>query len=476
MAGQPNVVLFVTDSQGWNALGECGEGFTDTPNIDSLADEGVRFERNYTTAVPCTPSRAGLFSGKYPHASGAWTNGLRYYRGIENVGQHLRRAGYRTAYVGKWHLDGDYFGHGEAAPGYDPDYWYDGRDYRADIGEDLWEWYRSGMETLVAENDIDEIHERDVTREDTWAGNVTDRALAFLESVDDEPFFLVVSYDEPHEPSLCPPPYCDMYRDERYPLPDNFETVEQLANNGKPERHREWAERYARGDAFMNSLENAEETGSIYRPLYFGCSSFVDDEIGRVVGAVDDEYPETVVTFTSDHGHYLGAHGLDLKHFAMYDEVTRVPLIVRGHGLASGETSTSLTSLVDLLPTYLSLAGVEPPSDLHGSGFLETARDPDRPHRDHALIEYHSYGGDDFHPVRCLVSDDGYKLVVNLLDTDEFYDLEETPREVENRIHDPASADRRDELHDCLTETMAETDDAFDGSCWVDRPWRGTTG
>ncbi|WP_276256575.1 sulfatase-like hydrolase/transferase [Halomontanus rarus] len=476
MADQPNIVLFVTDSQGWNALGECGEGVANTPNIDALAEEGVRFDNTYATAVPCTPSRAGLFSGQYCHASGAWTNNLRLYKGVKTMGHHLRREGYRTAYIGKWHLDGDYFGTGEAAPGYDPEFWYDGKDYREDIGEDLWEWYRSGMDTRVAENDIDEIYERDITREDTWAGNITNRVLDFLDAVDDEPFFLVVSYDEPHEPSLCPPPYCDMYRDEEYPLPDNYESVADLKANDKTERQRELAERYTRGDVLINSLEHAEEEGGLYRPLYFGCSTFVDDEIGRVVDAVDKRFPETVITFTSDHGHYLGAHGIDLKHFPMYDEVTRVPLIVRGPGFAEGAVSTSLTSLIDLLPTYLDVAGADPPADLHGQSFLPTSRDPDRPHRDHALVEYHSYGGGDFYPVRCLVSDDGYKLVVNLLDTDELYDLDESPREVTNRIADDGLSERRDALHDQLLETMAETNDAFHGDDWADRPWQSAGG
>ncbi|MFB6219155.1 MAG: sulfatase-like hydrolase/transferase, partial [Halobacteriaceae archaeon] len=208
MADRPNIVLAITDSQGWNALGECGGGFADTPRIDGLAEDGVRFDRTYATAVPCTPSRAGLFTGKYSHAAGAWANNRRLVKGVETMGEHLRRAGYRTVYVGKWHLDGDYFGVGEAAPGWEPAYWYDGTHYREDIGEELWEWYRSGMDTRVAENDIDEIHERSITREETWAGNITDTALSFLEDADDDrPFLLVVSYDEPHSPSMCPPPF-----------------------------------------------------------------------------------------------------------------------------------------------------------------------------------------------------------------------------------------------------------------------------
>jgi uncharacterized sulfatase len=472
MPDRPNIVLVITDSQGWNAVG-CGPGpdFAETPNVDALAADGVRFDRTYASAVPCTPSRAGLFTGRHAHDAGAWTNNTRLYKGVETMGQHLRRAGYRTANVGKWHLDGDYFGTGEAAPGYEPDYWYDGQNYREEMGEEFWEWYRAGMDTRVAENPIGEIHERGITREDTWAGNITDRALAFIEDArdDDRPFFLVVNYDEPHEPSLCPPPYCDRYRDRRYPLPDNYETVAELAEHGKPARQVDLAERYASGDIFMNSVEHAPEE-DIFRPLYFGCVEFVDAEMGRVFDAVDPA--ETHVTFTADHGHYLGAHGLDLKHAPMYDEVTNVPHVARGPSLPTGEVSTSLLSHVDVLPTFLDLAGAESPDAVSGQSYLPTAREPARDHREEALVEYHSYGGGDFFPVRCLVDEAGYKLVINLLDTDEFYDLNDDPGELHNRIDAADSEAVRDDLHDRLLATMEATTDRFDGDAWADRPWR----
>jgi uncharacterized sulfatase len=479
MPDRPDIVLVTTDSQGWNAMGACGEGegFVETPRLDALADDGVCFENAYVTAPVCGPSRTGLYTGQYPHAVGAWTNGLGIEAGVETAGEHLRRAGYRTAYVGKWHLDGDYFGDGEAAPGYEPEYWYDGADYRADVGEAFWVWYRSGMNSRVAESDIDGIHERGITREDTWAGRITDRALAFLDDAagDDRPFFLAVNYDEPHEPATCPPPYCDRYRDRRYPLPDNHETPGDVDAAGKPERQRAFAEAYAEGNAFMDSLSDAERDGGISRPLYFGCVEFVDSEIGRVLDATPDD---AVTAFTSDHGHYLGAHGLDLKHFALYDEVTNVPLIVRGPSLPAGANTDALVSHVDLLPTVLDIAGADDP-DLHGRSFLPAARDPSRSHRDVALVEHNGYGqaradGDGLYPVRALVSAEGYKLVCNLLETDEFYDLDADPGELDNRIDDPDPhlTAVRDRLHDRLLATMADTGDAFHGQAWADRAWR----
>jgi len=475
MPDRPNLLVVTTDSQGWNALGAVGDGFVDTPNVDSLAADGVRFDRTYATAPVCGPSRTGLYTGRYPHDVGAWTNGTGIEAGVETAGDYLRRAGYRTALVGKWHLDGRYFGTGEAARGYEDDYWYDGRNYRADVGEAFWEWYRSGMDGRVAENDIDEIHDRGVTREDTWAGNVTDRALAFVRDArdGDRPFFLAVNYDEPHEPATCPPPYCDRYRGRRYPLPDNYETVAELAA-GKPERQRAFAEAYADGDSFMDSLSDAREAGGIHRPLHFGCGEFVDAEMGRLFDAVGEN---TLVVFTADHGHYLGAHGLDLKHFAPYDEVVNVPMIASGPGLPVGAASDALIGHVDLLSTLLEAAGAAVPDGLHGRSFYASARDPDRAHRETVLVEHNGYGqgradGDGFYPVRCLVSSAGRKLVVNLLESDELYDLDADPGELDNLIDDPDRAAVRDRLHDRLLAEMDRTDDAFHGRAWADRAWR----
>lgn len=474
MAERPNLVLFVTDSQGWNVLGEVGGGFVETPTLDRMAAEGVTFDGAYCTSPVCTPSRAGLFTGRYPHTAGAWANNVPLGDTVRTMGEYLQRAGYRTAYVGKWHLDGtDYFGTGVPPEGYDPDYWYDGRQYLQDLDPAMRSWWRGGMRNDTAEHDVSEMHEMGVTREDTWAGNVTDRAREFVADAagEDEPFFLVVSYDEPHEPSVCPPPFCDAYRDEEYPLPDNHETVEDLSD--KPERHREQAAGFAAGDAFLDTLSHDEHDG-VYRPLYFGSSTYVDDEIGRVLDALDAEAGETMSVFTTDHGHHLGAHGLDGKGGTMYDEVANVPLIVRAPGLLpEGERTDAVTSHLDLLPTFLDYAGATIPPALDGESARPVLEDPDAAHREAAMVEYHRFGlgGAGFTPIRCLVTDE-YKLVVNLFDADEFYDREADPGEVDNRIDDPDLADARDALHDDLLVEMARTRDPLHAAEWKARPWR----
>lgn len=492
---RPNILLVITDSQGWNVLGESGSGIIRTPNIDRLAATGLSFTRAYNACPLCTPARAGLFTGLYPHNVGAWSNDLPLGSNVATMGTYLREAGYDTAYVGKWHLDGtDYFGSGICPEGWNPQYWYDGRNYLEELSKDERTLWRSGFKTAAA------IHEAGIDRTWTWAGRITERAIRFMKSrrIDGEkaPWLLVASYDEPHGPSVCPPPYCDMYQDFAYPLPPN--SADDLA--GKPRHHREWADTF---DIPADGLR---------QPLYFGASSFVDDEIGRLMN-VAFETENTTVVFTTDHGHYLGAHGLDGKGPALYEEVVRVPLIMAGPGVARGAVSDSIVSHLDVLPTLLELAGAEPPPILEGESVVPILADRTAAVRDFALVEFHrfsithdSWFG--FIPIRAIVTKDR-KLTINLHQTDELYNLDTDPGELTNLIDDSdpdrsgelgrgggpmstASSDLADgpettgvagerkefrapgeatELHRTLLAALNESRDPFRGPVWAYRPW-----
>ena len=456
----PNFVLIMTDTQGANIIGAYGHPELQTPDIDRLAATGVTFTRAYTTCPLCTPARAGLFTGIYPHTAGAWTNNLPLGDNIKTMGQRLADAGYDTAYVGKWHLDGhDYFGTGICPPGWDERYWYDGKCYLEGLSEDEIRLWRQGL------NSIEELKEHCIGPEFTWAHRVSDRAVSFLERHAENPFLLVVSYDEPHHPYTCPPEYVEPFLHYGYPVgPAAYDTLES-----KPAHQREWAA----------SAGVQLRDGRFHHPLYFGCNSFVDGEIGRVIDAAHAYAPEdTYIIFTSDHGDMMGAHRLVGKGPVMYEEITRMPLIIKQPSQAgAGTVCETVVSHIDLLPTMLELAGTAIPPILEGESLVPMLRGERDPNRSAVLefqryeIEHDSWGG--FQPVRSIV-DAHHKLVLNLLHTDELYDLEHDPAEVNNLIEEPEYGAVRRALHDQLLDWMYEKRDPFRGPVWERRPWRDT--
>ena len=470
---RPNFVLIMTDTQATNLIGAYGHPELQTPHIDRLAETGLLFERAYTTCPLCTPARAGLFTGIYPHTAGAWTNNLPLGDNVLSMGRRFSDGGYDTAYIGKWHLDGhDYFGTGICPPGWDPAYWYDGKRYLEELTPDEITLWRQQLNTL------EDLRAHDIRAEFTWAHRIGDRAVEFLQQRSDAPFLLVVSYDEPHHPFTCPPAYVERFVDYDYPLGPG--ACDTLAD--KPAHQREWAASARMGERIKD--------GTMRWPMYFGCNSFVDAEIGRVIDAVHRWAPEnTIIIFTSDHGDMLGAHQLTGKGPVMYEEIAHIPLIIEpprgGWEAGSPAASTSarpagsristLVSHIDLLPTMLELAGLEAPPILEGESLvplLQGAEDPDRGvavEFQRYEIEHDSWGG--FQPVRAWVQG-RYKLVINLLHSDELYDLEADPGEVHNLIDAPAHAAARDALHDRLLAWMYEKRDPFRGPVWERRPWR----
>jgi uncharacterized sulfatase len=464
--GKPNLVFIMTDTQATNVVGTYGHPELDTPNIDNLAENGIKFDRAYTTCPLCTPARAGMFTGIYPHTAGAWTNNLPLGDNIKTMGQRFQDNGYHTAYIGKWHLDGhDYFGAGICPAGWDAACWYDGKRYLSELSkEEIYLW-REGLSSVEA------LRTHDVQPEFTWAHRISDRAIDFLQKHSLEPFLMAVSYDEPHHPFTCPPEYAAKFQDYWYPVgPGAYDTLDN-----KPAHHREWAE----------SAKVHLENGHANHPLYFGCNSFVDHEIGRVVDAVHQYagadsggLDNTFIIFTSDHGDMLGAHRITGKGPAMYEEIAHIPLIIEGPAcLGSGTANPTLVSHIDLLPTMLELAGLEVPPIMHGQSLLPLLQGAEEPDRSVVIeferyeIEHDSWGG--FQPVRCIVSD-YYKLVINLLHTDELYHLQADPAEVNNLIEHQDFVGIRNAMHDQLLDWMYEKRDPFRGPVWERRPWRDT--
>ncbi|OIV36866.1 sulfatase [Mangrovactinospora gilvigrisea] len=444
-------VLLMTDSTRWDMLNCYRQTGIRTPHLDRLAETGTRFERAYTCQPVCAPARSALFTGTWPHSNGVWANNLAPGLDHPTVGQRLADAGVAAAYIGKWHLDGtDYFGNGRCPDGWDADYWYDMRRYLEELGED--------------ERVASRAPGTEVTAGFTYAHRCSDRAVDYIEAHADEDFLLVVSYDEPHDPGLTPAEYAEMYADFGFPVDESVhDTLE-----GKPEHQRVWA-----GDRI-----DEDRTGIRLRnPFLFSGQTFVDAEIGRVLDAVDAHAPGATVVYTSDHGDALGAHRLTAKGPVMYDEIARVPLLVRRPGVTEpGSVNPHPASHIDMTPSILEWAGVEVPEFLPGAPLTPALADADGRVADEVFVEFGRYevdhdGFGGFQPMRG-VFDGRYKLVVNLLSGDELYAMAEDPDELRNLIEDEAHAAARDALHDRLLAWMDETRDPFRGYYWARRPWR----
>jgi arylsulfatase A-like enzyme len=445
----------MTDTQRTDMVGCYGNSEMHTPSIDGLAAQGVRFDRAYTCQPVCAPARAGMFTGVFPHSNGVWSNCLPLGDNVKTIGQRLSDNGVHTAYVGKWHLDGgDYFGLGRCPDGWDPEYWYDMRLYLEELTPE--ERLRSRQPQTSDDPAL--------TEDFTYGHRCANRARDFLTRHHEDPFLLVVSFDEPHDPSLCPKSYVDRYRD--YELPKSPNVWDRLEN--KPEHQRVWGGKAV--DADRDALR-------LRAPYLFGCNTFVDYEIGRVLEAVEEYAPGALVIYTSDHGDALASHCLWAKGPAMYDEIARVPLIVRWPGVTpEGTASAQPMSHIDLCPTIMEALGMPVPRILEGHSAIPALADPQVQVNDAVFMEFGRYevdhdGFGGFQPVRA-VFDGRYKLVINLLTSDELYDLQDDPHEMTNLIEAGGTQPVRDRLHDRLLAWMNETRDPFRGYYWERRPWR----
>lgn len=454
----------MTDTQRKDMVGCYGNTRMKTPFIDSLAAEGLRFEQSYCVQPVCQPARAALFTGQYPRSVGGWTNSMGIGQDVQTVGQRLNDHGIHTAYIGKWHLDaGDYFGMGRCPEGWDSNYWYDMRNYLDELTP----------EERVLSRKASTIYDPGVTEDFTFGHRCSSRAIDFLKNHHEEDFFLVVSYDEPHGPGIMPSSYAKEYED--YKLPITPAHLDDLHN--KPRHHKVWAglsknETKRSEESIKHAIENPVARGK----EFFGCNSYVDYEIGRVLEAINTYAPDSLIIYTSDHGAFFAEHGLCAKGPAMYNEITNIPLIIKCNQLETkGGVDTYPVSHVDLPPTIFDFMGVPIPKLFMGHSLKDQILHQKRAN-EHIFMEFGRYevDHDGFGGMQLVrsVFDGRYKLVINLLTSDELYDLETDPHEVTNLIDSKEHAAIRNQLHDVLLEEMNRSRDPFRGYYWEDRPWR----
>ena len=445
-------VLIMVDTQRQDMLSCYDADAAPTPVLDALAREGMQFTNGYTCQPVCGPARSAIFTGLYPHSNGMIANSMQLGANTNTAGEWLSPHGIECGYIGKWHLDGgDYFGYGRCPTGYNPTYWYDRRNFLDELTEEERKKSRQPMQTRLD----------DPKEEDTYAHRCADRAIRFLEEFREKDFFLTLSLDEPHDPSVCPRRFVEALKKQKLKFHRTPNVKYKLKN--KPDHQAIWAKES--GKLPFWGLQKALQRGML------ACNLFCDYEIGRVLDKVRELGLDPLVIYTADHGDMFLSHGIMGKGCVMYNEVTRVPFLMKGGGFAQGKNTTPV-SHIDLLPTLMAHFGVQVPKMMQGSPLQGIGCDEKRD----IFIEFTRYEVDHdgfmgFQPIRCIF-DGRYKLVINLMTSDELYDLQEDPYEQENLILDKAYAKIRNNLHDRLIEQMNVTRDVFRGYYWHCRPWR----
>lgn len=403
----PNILVITCDQLRKDTLGCYGDPVVQTPNIDRLAETGVRFERTFTAYPVCAPNRASLATGRYPTIHGVRHNGIFLPDEEMTLMETLRRRGYATYGTGKMHFGPQWrFPPGDGplkdpkpdwAVNPQPESWElpwhgfeqvqiteDHRvgpygDYLAHHGYDVWADPHSFTypQHITARSVYPEEH-----HQTTWIG---DRSLDFLaDHPAGQPFFLWSSFVAPHHPFTVPAPYDTMYAPAAMPLPTWSET--EVA--GWPDAYRDKHFKTEGGHEAigMHTLSDAE--WQRVRAYYYGMISLIDKQVGRLLAMLDRRgmLEETIIAFTSDHGEMLGDHHLVFKG-TTYDDVTNVPLILTGPGITSRGSRETLACSIDLMPSLLDLAGIPEPAGVQGLSLTRALADPGARLRDAVLIE-----------------------------------------------------------------------------------------
>ena len=477
---RPNILWLCTDQQRFDTLGCYGNPFVRTPNLDRLAQSGVRFANAYCQNPVCTPSRASFLTGRYPRTCRTRQNGQSIPEDEVLVTRLLHDAGYIGGLSGKLHIstcnyavcktrerrinDGyDYFawshGHGPAHewPMHDYALWLQrqGVEYSHPLREDS-RYVRVGMPP--------ELHQT------KWCA---DCAIEFMEAVKNEgrPWFFSINWFDPHHAFDPPAAYLERYLPilDQIPLP-NYEEGE-LANKSPLQRLDHLGAYGKRGSFAYDDM--TERDHRLIRAAYYAMIDFIDVQVGRLVDYLEasGQLDNTVILFHSDHGESLGDHGLYLKGGYFYEGSVHVPLIMAWKDrFLSGVTADAPVELVDLAPTLLDLCGLPPCPGMQGRSFrgLLTGEAPTGVFRDNVYAEFYKTDMQGGIQAFCTMLFDGrYKLTkIHALAArfpsdckGELYDLVTDPAERYNRYDDPAYAEVKLRLLEALCDREALTAD-----------------
>jgi choline-sulfatase len=420
-----NVLILLSDEHDPRISGMAGHPLARTPSLDALARRGTRFTRAYTSSPVCVPARASLATGRWVHEIGYWDNAMGYDGRVPGWGHALQAAGVRVESVGKLH-----YRQASDPTGFDrqhePMHLADG------IGQ-VWGSVRDPMPKTMGPSPLYKEIGAGESAYNRYDQRTAEAAVAWLEERaqlrDAQPWVLFVGFVAPHFPLIVPQRYLDLYPVRDIPLPK--------LQPGDGYRQHPWVaaqRRHCDHDAALGT----DERRRLAIACYLGLVSFMDEQVGRVLGALDRTglAATTQAIYSSDHGDNLGARGMWNKCL-LYRESTGVPLIMAGPGVPEGRQCSTHANLVDLAPTILHATGARPlpqAEPLPGRSLLELAAAPDDRER-WGFSEYHAVGA----PSGAFMLARGrYKYHHYVGYAPELFDLEADPEEA----HDLAGDER----------------------------------
>lgn len=343
---RPNVIVFFTDQQRWDTSGLHGNPLDLTPNFDAMAQAGTHLAQTFTCQPVCGPARSCLQTGMYATETGCWRNGIQLNPELRTLAHFFRAAGHDTAYIGKWHLGPP----GEKGPvpaasrgGYD--YW---------LASNTLEFTSDAYSCVMYDND-DQAVKLPGYRVDAQ----TDAAIRYIDGHQEDPFFLFLSYIEPHHQNHL----------DDYPPPEGYR------------------ERYA---GRWTPPDLAALGGSTQQHLggYYGMVKRLDEALGRLRDALRslDLLDDTIILYTSDHGCHFKTRNNEYKR-SCHESSIRVPTAISGPGFNNRGRVDKLVSLVDLPPTLLDAAGLPIPRQMQGDSILSIVKDPEADWQEEVFVQ-----------------------------------------------------------------------------------------
>ena len=486
---RPNILFILADQFRADCLSCAGHPVVKTPNLDRLASTGVRFDHAFVQSPVCGPSRMSLYTGRYVHAHRSSFNTVPLPATERTMADELRQAGYEATVIGRTHFKPD------PALLERPDRNMDAEERAAQLNggfphdeSALREAYNDFRAALPVEEEFDgtvRTPQGDIISPDAWAAHAdysaaayaqrirpehmydsykTDRAIDYIRSEHNPPWLLYLSLDLPHPPFQICEPYHSMYDHAAVPPP--------VRRPGESESHPMLP--IFRRQRRAEPLDD-ERTWRTVRATYYGMCTYIDAQVGRVLGALDDAglADNTVVMFVADHGEYLGDHWMAEKEL-FYDQAIAIPMMLRVPGCENdasrGTVVSAFVEAIDVMPTFLDAAGVAIPPAVQGRSLLPLLNgEPPADWRDAVFVDwdyqFHFVGEDLGIPRsrrRAWMIRDAHFKYAHFLDLPPMlFDLKKDPQELHNVADQPQYAGVVAEYQKRLLEWRLATEDQF---------------